>query len=1350
MENVLVGGKASEYFMGLDIGTNSVGWAVTNPQYELLKCKGHKMWGSRLFEEGRTAVERRTFRSARRRLARRKARLNLLEELFAEEIAKVDATFFLRLKESKYHFEDKTTGQKDVLFADSTYTDQNFYETYPTIYHLRNTLMTKGTKDIRELFLALHHIMKYRGNFLYEGQSFNANSAINEVLRSALSQLELLPTTEKFSVESLVEILLDMSKTKSDRSKAFVEFYTSDTKIKKRATAFSKLVLGLKANLVDLLCEEGEEHDSDKNYLELEFAGKDFSEVQPEYANAWGEKIEILDNCKSIYDAILLSNIVKDGKTLSQSKIEIYEQHKDELVELKGLLKSNRKVYNRVLKADEKGLNNYVKYIKQGKEDKTSCSKADFYKFLKSELSNLPDSPMKAEILRKIDIEQYLPLQRITDNGVIPYQLHFNELTAILTKAEENFAFLRNVSDGLTVSDKIKAMFQFRIPYYIGPLNTSHADKGHAWAVRKAPGKIYPWNLSEKIDEAASAEKFIRKMTNKCTYLVGEDVLPKESLLYSYFMLLNEINNIRYDNQPLSYEVKLAFINTIFKNKNGHKRVTKKLIKEFLKSEGLITGAGEISGIDADIKADLKSYRDMERILGSGFDADMAETIILWVTLFGESKKMLVNKLRDTYGDKLSDNQIKSIKRLKYKDWGRLSKEFLLNLEGIEKSEDSQDDMPVSIMYRLEYTTENLMQLLSAKYSYLEAIEEFNKDRMAPVGSDTYALVEELAVSPGVKRSVWQALKLVKEVTQLRGSVPSKIFVEVARTNRAEKTRKASRKTRFLELYKAIKNESREWKTEIEQFSENQFRSKKLFLYYTQMGRCMYSGDLISLDELFTDAYDIDHIFPRSMTKDDSFDNTVLVKAKLNRDKSDVYPIYDNIRAKMAPIWKMLLDHDLISKRKYERLIRHTELTADELSSFIARQIVETNQSVKATTQLLKRIYPDTEIVYVKAENVSDFRHDNDFVKVRSLNNHHHAKDAYLNIVVGNVYSEKFTKNPYNFIQKNGSRRVYNLAKMFDNDILVKRANGKEVLIWNKERDMSIITKMMSSNDVRVTRKLVEQKGALYDATVYKAGVAKPESYVAMQPNDSKLGDVTKYGGYTKIKNAYFVIYSRESMNGKSEICVIALPVNCIGQLHDISSLERYIGKQSTKFKNIKILCKKLCINSLIKIDGFYYYVGGKTNDRFYIDSAVQVVLRPESIRYLKYIENFMGRLSDNSDLKPNESLISFEKNIELFMEFVEKFNSNIYKHMKGNKFEELNTIAVEHFKNLDLTEQCKQIMQVLNLLTHAKTTYDIKALGIKASRLLQGFNLTSLKEFIIINQSCTGLYENEIPIIGG
>lgn len=34
-------------------------------------------------------------------------------------------------------------------------------------------------------------------------------------------------------------------------------------------------------------------------------------------------------------------------------------------------------------------------------------------------------------------------------------------------------------------------------------------------------------------------------MTNKCTYLLGEDVLPKNSLLYTEFVLLNELNNVR-------------------------------------------------------------------------------------------------------------------------------------------------------------------------------------------------------------------------------------------------------------------------------------------------------------------------------------------------------------------------------------------------------------------------------------------------------------------------------------------------------------------------------------------------------------------------------------------------------------------------------------------------------------------------------------------------------------------------------------------------------------------------------------------------------------------------------------
>ena len=134
--------KNKEYFIGLDIGTNSVGWAVTDESYNVLKFRGKRMWGVRLFEEGQTAKERRVYRSNRRRLERRKNRLELLEILFSEEISKIDKAFFLRLKESKYHVSDKRIETLNVLFDDNTFGDKEFFEKYPTIYHLREALMT--------------------------------------------------------------------------------------------------------------------------------------------------------------------------------------------------------------------------------------------------------------------------------------------------------------------------------------------------------------------------------------------------------------------------------------------------------------------------------------------------------------------------------------------------------------------------------------------------------------------------------------------------------------------------------------------------------------------------------------------------------------------------------------------------------------------------------------------------------------------------------------------------------------------------------------------------------------------------------------------------------------------------------------------------------------------------------------------------------------------------------------------------------------------------------------------------------------------------------------------------------
>lgn len=66
-----------DYYIGLDIGTDSIGWAVTDTNYNLQKFKGNAMWGIRLLEESKTAEERRIFRSARRRTQRNKFRIHV-------------------------------------------------------------------------------------------------------------------------------------------------------------------------------------------------------------------------------------------------------------------------------------------------------------------------------------------------------------------------------------------------------------------------------------------------------------------------------------------------------------------------------------------------------------------------------------------------------------------------------------------------------------------------------------------------------------------------------------------------------------------------------------------------------------------------------------------------------------------------------------------------------------------------------------------------------------------------------------------------------------------------------------------------------------------------------------------------------------------------------------------------------------------------------------------------------------------------------------------------------------------------------------------------------------------------
>lgn len=257
---------------------------------------------------------------------------------------------------------------------------------------------------------------------------------------------------------------------------------------------------------------------------------------------------------------------IRDGeKYISVAKINSYEEHGRELKLLKKIIKegANSEVYDDFFR-NKDNKNNYTAYVGNGNTKKANVD--SFYRELKKVLKKVKGfSNEKKNILSKIETNTYLMKQRVGSNGVIPHQLHLIELREIIENASNYLEFLNEADESnLTNAEKIIEIFRFRIPYYVGPLNPYHANEenkdGFAWVKRRESGKVYPWNFEEKIDVSKSAEEFIRRMTNKCSYLIHENVLPKHSMLYQKFMVLNEINNIRIDGKPITVELKKKYI----------------------------------------------------------------------------------------------------------------------------------------------------------------------------------------------------------------------------------------------------------------------------------------------------------------------------------------------------------------------------------------------------------------------------------------------------------------------------------------------------------------------------------------------------------------------------------------------------------------------------------------------------------------------------------------------------------------------------------------------------------------------------------------------------------------------
>ncbi|SEI43813.1 CRISPR-associated endonuclease Csn1 [Lachnospiraceae bacterium A10] len=1339
-----------ELYVGLDIGTNSVGYAVTDEEYNIRKFHGEPAWGSVIFDEAKLNDERREKRTARRRLDRRKQRVSMVQDIFAKEIAKVDADFYKRIKESGLYRTD--VEDEFELFCDPDFTDRDYHEKYPTIHHLIYELMTDESEhDVRLVYLAVAWLVKHRGHFLknIDVQHLDSIRKFKNVYDEFMMFFEMRTIRTPWETEYTDELgeILKAKKGVNAKNNQLKELLYDGKKISKD---ISEDFPYSREGIIKLLA-------GGSYKLQLLFGKEEYAELGPislsmddeellKISSNIGDDFELIMNLRKLWDWAILVDVLGDYKNISEAKIALYNQHKNDLENLKKIIKKYiPEKYNEVFR-NGKGVGKYESYVKGGKG---SLKQEDFLKYLGGVLKNLnidgEDEGVYKDILEKIETNSFLPKQINTDNRVIPYQVYQYELIKILDNACKYLQFLNEKEDGYTNREKIERIFTFRIPYFVGPLN-SHSE--HAWLKRfpGADGKIYPWNFNEIVDLDESESEFIRRMTNKCTYLPGEDVLPKGSLLYQKFVVLNELNNIKINNQKIDVELKQSIYRDLFMRYN---KVSKKKVTDYLISNNYISKGEEatVSGIDVNLTGTLSSWRAFHRILTEGILTEREVERIIERSTYSEEKSRLRKWIQKEYPS-LNDEDVKYICGIKLADFGRLSRKFLNEFEGADK----QTGEVFTVISALWNTQDNLSEIVlsNKKYTFNELIKEYCADFYEQNKKKLSDRLDDMYISNAVRRPIYRTLAILKDVEKAFG-VPDKIFVEMARGSdgRDKGRRKESRLEQILNLYKECRDvDVRELKKQLEQMGEyanNRLQSDKLFLYYMQLGKCMYTGKTIRLEDLGSKAYDIDHIYPQAYVTDDSvLNNKVLVLSEENGKKSDVYPISSDIRSKMGTFWKYLYDCKLITETKYKRLIRSTPFSDEEKMGFISRQYVETTQATKAVATILNEKYPDTEIVYCKASIASRFRNMYGILKSRNFNDLHHAIDAYLNVVTGNVYHMRFTNKWFN-IQ---DRYSVNPQTIFNHDVIV----GNKV-VWDEEHKQKVI-KQAKKQTAHFVKYAYFKHGALFD----QMPCAKSEGLVPLK----KGLDTTKYGGYNK-PGVMFFIPVRYKLKKKTAVIVMSVELlhgkhfledDDFAKEYAFKRLEHILGKPVDEVE-FPMGMRPWKVNTVLSLDGYRVCITGTAGggSRLIAQGIIQFSYSQEWINYIHKIEKFVEKVNQNRKYIFDEEFdkVSRNKNIELYDLYIEKYENTIYEKRLNRPIEFLKK-GRELFLELSIIEQCVVLLNVLNTFNRAGTQgVDLTSIGgSKITASTTGLSSTinnwkkNYKDVRIIDMSPSGLWEKQ------
>ena len=1131
----------------------------------------------------------------------------------SRKLKKIDPDFFDKLDKSFLNksdteaFKDKEQAEryKYPIFSDKL-EERQYHKDYPTIYHLRKALIEKDDKaDLRLVFLALSHILKYRGHFLLPDDPKNFST--EDILQIGKRYNEFLRSfCDKFNLQE-VTVAKDFDNNVSDTKnlKKLLDQVVASLRPQKEGENIEEAVNILK-QLNNLILGKEEKFSFDDKKIELSFAADDAEIEMEKLSNCiWSE---LLIPAKALFFNLRLIDILKFNPQHAVSTAALF-----------------------------------------------SAAKVAHY--------------------NELDKQK----QRCKDNACIPYQVQWLEMKEILEKQKKYYPFLAENED------KILQLLACKIPYYVGPLIQANKNKSRfAWLVKEEQSgqikqEITPWNLNETINKEKTAQAFIDKLVGKDTYLPNERVLPKASLIYQKFCILNELTKVLYKSDkneliPFDKGCKEKIIQGLFCQ---YKEVSEKKLQSFINKNLNLTknSEPEIRGIDGKFNSQYSTYIDLKaagiedeflKVEDNTGKLEAIEKIIQYLTVF-EDRDIRKEKIKEACKEAgIKDEVADKLVAKHYKGWGNLSKKLIYDIRTTNEGK--------NIIDLLLEGKHNFMQLIrDEKLPFAKEIADANNQQLS-----REEWLNSLCVSANVKRGLRLCDKLIDEIKKVMGSYPKTVVIEMAREH--QDTVKSS--SRYSKISKILQDLKKAKEMVPEQLEKNlkKYEKKtsallndKLYLYFLQECKDLYSGEAIDFDKILKgNDYQIDHIMPRCKIKDNSLDNRVLTHTANNQNKG-AERLDEKIINQNKPLWQALLRKGFMSKRKYD-LLTNPAFCKREEENFAQRQLVETRQITKNLADYLHTKFDNngaknTKIFMPNAKLVSNIRNELKLYKIRELNDMHHAQDAYLNgvaVLKLNNASKYAYKCYYKYSKQGASEK-----KQEEIDTINK-------LIKSLESNRGNLIKVLNESQVNVVKHPAFASGKFWDETIYSKSSTEKEKRIPIK----KDMNVKLYGGYKSTNNAYFALVKDEESD-KLELESIPIVDRKIYEQNP----QQYLEAKSGKGKKVKVIEKALPYNTLFEYANKNSALRWKDCSRFYLSgeremhNARQFVLPPQFLELLYCIAKIYDDNQEKEKFEVDEYLWEmFKKQVnqldnlyKSILEFLEK-----YKLVKSKKCDLLTSICTE------------------------------------------------------------------------